>query len=122
MSVKVTLIDNSNAWLKREEAILQSSLRRMAQNIVNTAKIRTPKLTGQLRSTGHIEGGKNEILVVFGNNTSVKYAAVQERGYWISGPNAGKHIKHYTTPDTGPNYLKNTAEKIIKKGIKPYLP
>lgn len=33
------------------------------------------------------------------------YAAPQEVGYWVTGPNAGIHIEHYTTPGTGAHYL-----------------
>lgn len=33
------------------------------------------------------------------------YAAVQEIGYWSSGPLAGVHITKYTTPGTGRHYL-----------------
>lgn len=34
-----------------------------------------------------------------------KIAVPQHRGYWVTGPNAGVHIRHYTTPGTGTEYL-----------------
>lgn len=38
-------------------------------------------------------------------------AAVQEK----------KQFSHYTTPGTGPNYLKNGGDAAVQKGIKTYL-
>lgn len=38
------------------------------------------------------------------------YAEVQERGGWVSGPLKGKKIKHYSTRNTGPHYLKGSLD------------
>lgn len=120
MPNSVTLIDHSEAWLKQEEARLQTGLGRMAQAILGTARAKVPKKYNNLVNTGRVKGTGNERTVTFGGG-SVRYALPQERGYQKRN---GKIVqfKHYTTPDTGAHYLEQSGDKIVKEGIKKYLP
>lgn len=114
----VQIIDHSAAWLAKEKVINSKALRKMGMAVVALANAKgvpaTPKKTGALRQSGHIEGMGDEISVVFGNS-SVTYAAAQE-----AGQRDGVPFKHYTTPGTGPHFLKNAGNMITKKGIVTY--
>lgn len=114
----VEIIDSSANWLAREKAINSKALRKMGMAIVALANAKgvpaTPKKTGDLRQSGHIEGMGEEIKVVFGNN-NVRYAAVQE-----AGERNGVPFKHYTTPGTGPHFLRNAGNTITQKGLQQY--
>lgn len=116
MQTKVTLIDNSSAWLKQEEARLQTGLGRVAQAILATARVRVPRKDGNLANTGRVSGTGNEREISFGGQ-GVKYAHAQEKG-----TNGKVVFRNYTTPGTGKQYLEKAGEQIAKKGIKPYLP
>ncbi len=109
-SVKVKIEDSSGAWLQQEEIRVGRGLRRMAQDAVNIAKLTAPMKVGNLRDSGHVEGMGLQVKAVFGDS-SVRYAAVQEK----------KQFSHYTTPGTGPKYLKNGGDAAVQKGIKTYL-
>lgn len=114
---EVTITFNAG-W---EEKLLQKpqrALRNMGQAIISTATVVTPKKEGPLRKSAHLTGMKNEINVVFGN-VSTKYAMPQEQG-WIRRNGKIIYFKHYTTPNTGPHYLRNSGVKIAKKGLKVY--
>lgn len=116
MAYSVTLIDNSEKWLKQEEARLQVGLGRMTQAILATARQKVPRKYGNLANTGRVSGTGNEREISFGGQ-GVKYAHAQEEG-----TNGIVVFKHYTTPGTGKKYLEKSGEQIAKKGIKPYLP
>lgn len=116
MGYSVTLIDNSDKWLKQEESRLQVGLGRVAQAILATARTKVPRKYGNLANTGRVSGTGNEREISFGGQ-GVKYAHAQEEG-----TNGKVVFRHYTTPGTGAHYLKNAGETIAKKGIKPYLP
>lgn len=116
MQTKVTLIDNSSAWLKSEESRLQVGLGRMAQAILATARSKAPRKDGNLANTGRVSGTGNEREITFGGQ-GIKYAHAQEEG-----TNGKVVFRHYTTPGTGKKYLEKSGEQIAKKGIKPYLP
>ncbi len=111
MAVSIKIEDHSADWLRKEEIRLQKGLRNMGIAIVKTAQIkRTPRRDGDLRESGHIEGMGNKISVVFGNER-VRYALIQEE----------TQFQHYTTPGTGPHYLKTTGNETVKQGLKKFL-
>lgn len=110
VSVKLKIEDSSAVWLQQEEVRVGRGLRLMAQDAVNIAKLTAPKKTGAMRDSGHVEGMGLQIKAVFGDS-SVRYAAVQEK----------KQFSHYTTPGTGPHYLKSGGDAAVQKGIKTYL-
>lgn len=107
-SVKIQ--DNSATWLEQQEGLLSGALRRMAQDAINIATLSNPMKTGKLRQSGHVEGMGLEIKAVYGSN-SVRYAAKQET----------TQFRHYTTPGTGPHFLKKGGDAAVKKGIGTYL-
>lgn len=119
-SVTVKIEDNSAAWLQRQTITMQGALRRMGMAIINLAEFTVPKDEDRLAESGHIEGIGNTIYCVYGDN-SVRYAGAQEAGY-RTGKNGERIVfKNYSTPGTGPHYLKNSGETVVKKGIKQYL-
>lgn len=112
----VQIKDNSQAWLRSQEVRLQKGLRRMGMDIVKNVQSNiTPRKTRDLRDSAHIEGMGNTIKVVVGN-ASVRYAAAQEVGQTHGYP-----IRRYTTPGTGPHYLKKNGNMIAKRGLKRYV-
>lgn len=116
MAYNITLIDNSEKWLKQEEARLQVGLGRIAQAINATARSKVPRKYGNLANTGRVSGTGNEREITFGGQ-GIKYAHAQEEG-----TNGIVVFKKYTTPGTGAHYLEQSGDKIVKEGIKKYLP
>ena len=110
LSVKLKIQDTSAKWLKQEEIRVERGLRLMAQDGVNLARMAVPKRTGALSETGHIEGMGLVIRAIYGDH-SAPYGGIQER----------KQFQHYTTPGTGPHYLKKGCTDAVEKGIRAFL-
>lgn len=110
LKLKMQIQDNSTAWLKQEETRVGRGLRQMGQDAINIARMTVPKKTGVLSETGHIEGMGLMIRAVFGDS-SAPYGGIQER----------KQFQHYTTPGTGPHYLKKGGEAAANKGVGAFL-
>lgn len=115
-SVSVSVTDNSGKWLAESLEKTQEALLRMAKATVAGAKMTVPKKTGVLALSGKASlEGSDSAVARFGDS-DVRYAAVQEVGM-----RKGVKFTHYTTPGTGPRYLKKAGDAVAKKGIKPYL-
>lgn len=113
----VQFIDNSVAWLETQTNLLMGALEYMGVSGKNIALITTPMSEngGNLRNSGRVERKGKTVIISFGNS-QVDYAGAQEAGH-----RGDVYFKHYTTPGTGPHFLKNGMEAAIKKGIKAYL-
>lgn len=115
-SATVDITDNSGKWLAENLKQVQSALLKMATATVSSAKMTVPRKTGELSASGKSKmEGDMTAVARFGSN-NVRYAAVQEVGMRNGVP-----FKHYTTPGTGPYYLRNAGNAVAKKGIKAYL-
>ena len=77
-----------------------------------------PYKTGLLQSTGVVEVLDDGLkaIVEFGNG--IEYAAYQEFGQRKDGSHV---VRNYTTPGTGPHYLRDAGNSVKKEGIKNYL-
>lgn len=113
--VSVKVEDKTKEWLSLNKDQIQNGLDRMAWVAVANARMTVPRKVGNLALSGHTESGNLESKAIFGN-TKIRYAAVQELG-----SRKGIPFKHYTTPGTGPHYLKKAGDAVAKKGIKSYL-
>lgn len=106
MSVKVT--DNS---VNFEQSVTQKGsifLREFAEEVVNIASPKTPKLDNYLRKDvlKQVLGLKGKII------WQKAYAAVQERGGRKDGT---RRIRNYTTPGTGPHYAQNAVNEALSR-------
>lgn len=115
--VTVIVHDGSAKLLKETEQNVKSALKAMADATLQRAQVLAPMSNieghaGTLRATGLIEQDNNGYTqkVQFGNG--IPYARYQEFGDpgW-----------NYTTPGTGPHYLKQAGDAVAKEGIKNYL-
>lgn len=110
--VTVIVHDSSAKLLKETEQNVKSALKAMADATLQRAQVLAPMKSGELRATGVIEPGEDGYTqkVQFGNG--IPYARYQEFGDpgW-----------NYTTPGTGPHYLKQAGDAVAKEGIKNYL-
>ena len=116
-NVTVIVHDGSAKLLKETEANVKNALKAMADATLQRAVVLAPQSdieghAGTLRTTGLVEirNGGLETAVQFGNG--IAYARYQEFGDpgW-----------NYTTPGTGPHYLKQAGDAVAKEGIKSYL-
>ena len=96
---------------------LSSAIGAMAIAILATSRMKAPLKSGALRYSGQVTGSGLTKNISYGSGR-VPYAAYQERGMRKDGSHK---VRHYTTPGTGAHYLEEAAEKIVQKGIKPYL-
>ncbi len=111
MNVKfVRVDDNSSVFLRVQEANLKNAQRAMADAILSRARMTAPKKTGAMRSAGNIVTNKDTVCVEFGDSNT-GYAKIQEL----------KRFKNYTTPNTGPHYLKNAGDSVAKEGLDNWL-
>ena len=116
-SVSVSVTDSSGKWLAESLEKTQEALLKMAKATVAGAKMTVPRRDGPLGDSGKASLEGNDSAVARFGNTDVRYAAVQELGK----RKGAKKFTHYTTPGTGPRYLKKAGDAVAKKGIKPYL-
>ncbi len=116
-SSNVQFIDNSTAWLAAQTNLLMGGLERMGVSGKNIALITTPMSEGggNLRNSGRVDRKDKTVIVSFGNE-QVDYAGAQEAGH-----RGDVYFKHYTTPGTGPHFLKNGMGAAVRKGIKAYI-
>ena len=92
-----------------------AALPRMGASILTTAKFKTPLREGPLRASGRVENKPLETDVSFGNHGQVVYAAYQERGSQTGKP------WNYTTPGTGPHFLADATDTVVRKGLEAFL-
>lgn len=110
-SVSVSVQDNTQAFLEAQQRKIQSALEKMATDAMRSARMTVPRKTGDLSHSGHVEkAGTLGAKAIYGSD-KVRYAAKQEV----------TQFKHYTTPGTGPRYLRKAGDAVQKKGIKAYL-
>lgn len=117
MAVKVSRVridSKATATVAVINQNLSSAVGAMANAILATSKMVTPMKSGKLRYSGQVTGYGLQRDISY--NTA--YAAYQERGMRADGSHV---VRHYTTPGTGAHYLEKTAEKIVQKGIQPYI-
>lgn len=110
----ITLRDNSQGWLTRQERRLNLAVDKMGNAIKEQARVRAPKLNGDLRKSGRIEESKDKVVIIYGGG-NVPYGAYQERGHRYDG---SYQVKRYTTPNTGAHYLEDAGKRNTQKGIK----
>lgn len=119
MPVQVKVTDRLGAFLRVQEMNYQTAGRAMAESIVATSKMTAPMLTGALRSDARVEtstqGKRTTYGAVYGDER-VPYARAQE-----FGTNGIVVFRHYTTPGTGKNYLRNAGDRIAERGIEVFL-
>lgn len=99
---------------------LTSAVGAMANAILSTSRMKAPKKDNHLRSSATVRGSGLQRDIVYGQGLAAygkgfNYAAYQE--------NKEKTARsHYTTPGTGPHFLEESGEAIVKKGIQVYIP
>lgn len=113
----VRINSNATATVAVINRNLSAAVGAMANAILATSRMTAPLKTGALRYSGQVKGGGLQRDITYGSGR-VPYAAYQERGARADGSHV---VRHYTTPGTGKDFLKNAGEAIVKKGIKPYL-
>jgi len=120
VSVKV---ESKIPQFKREtESKLEMILGTLASKIHTLAVMKAPKSKnimtggkkhsspGNLRASGHSERvNKLSYRVSFGDKLNVPYARFQEYG-----GDGTRIVKRYTTPGTSKNYLRGSAENILR--------
>lgn len=67
---------------------------------------------GTLRRTARVETRKQGMTVAVLFGEGIPYARYQEYG---------SELWHFTTPGTGPHYLRDAGDSVAKEGIKNYL-
>lgn len=109
---KVQKTNNFDVFSRVQEANSINALSQMAESVLQGAKLTAPRKTGNMRHSGDIQAENNgkKQTIVFGESGTL-YALIQEQ----------KQFKHYTTPGTGPHYLKNAGDAVAKRGIDIYL-
>lgn len=112
-SVSVGYQDGSKAWVEVFKKNVESALGAMGESIRGRATLTVPRKNHYLAESGRVVGQGLEREVIFGSS-SVPYAAYQERGMRADGSHI---VRHYTTPGTGKDYLKNAFDSVIKEGI-----
>lgn len=107
----IRIRNNMASFVRHNTDMMEEMLGRMAQDIMQIAKINVPLRTGDLHQSGKQEHVKRlHWKVSFGTtSTTQQYALIQERGRGMS---------HYTTPGTGPKYLENAGNKIQARKIQ----
>lgn len=117
ISVTVKEHGSPDKWLHGTVLSVKSALKAMADATLQRAQVLAPMSNieghaGTLRTTGLVESADNGYTqkVQFGNG--IPYARYQEFGDpgW-----------NYTTPGTGPQYLKQAGDAVAKEGLKNYL-
>lgn len=113
---KVDITDSSRSWFTRQLNRMNMGARSMGNTILADSRMIAPKSAdgGRLRDEAKVVYRQNSVIVVYPG----PYAGVQERGGRFDGTYI---IKHYTTPNTGKNFLQSTGERVAGKGIKWYL-
>ena len=96
------------------------AISKMAEAILSTSRMKAPKKDNHLRSSASIRAsGQFKRDIVYGQGLErygkgYNYAAYQEYKEKTA------HSR-YTTPGTGPHFLEQAGEAIVKKGIGAYL-
>lgn len=107
--------DKTMEFINQNTELMDKALGRMAQDIVVIAKIRMPYKGGDLqRNTApeRMDELKHRVVV------NSEYGAVQEKGQRMSGPGAPtKKFKNYTTPGTGPHFLRDAGNQVTKDAM-----
>lgn len=115
MTSNIQIKTNMDKFNNVTQKPLIRALDKMAQAVVSGAKMTVPRRDNNLAKTGRWEGGGMERRIIFGGKGLKNYAHAQEEG-----TNGIVIFKHYTTPGTGPHYLKQAGDAVAKKGIKAY--
>lgn len=68
----------------------------MADFFSQTKKLESLIGNGKLAGVFSVDGGARSVPL--------------EVGYWKTGPNAGVHMRNFTTPGTGPHAVQNSLE------------
>lgn len=115
--LSVVTVDTSklDEALKDKRQLMSKALSRMAQSILTTSLMKTPKLNGPLRDSGKVVARGDEATVSYGDNGRIVYARYQEIGSTTGKP------WHYTTPGTGPHFLADATAAVVKKGLEAFL-
>lgn len=108
-SINVEKLEKTMAEKVRQ---FEQALPKMAESIKITAVMKAPKRLGPLRESVKVENSKRLSEISFGNNGRIPYARYQEYG---------NPAWHFTTPGTGPKYLRNATEAAARKGIQAFI-
>jgi hypothetical protein len=76
-----------------------------------------PRKTGAMRGTARIDDTDENLVSVTYGGESAPYAAVQERGI---NPRTGAPFVAYTTPGTGPHYLKTGFDGVVASQLQAF--
>lgn len=128
VGVSVVIHGNIDKFDKVAQLNIKNAIKAMADATVQRAQMLTdggqgnavPVLSGALQSTGIVEPrGEYAYVAKFGSGLT--YGRYQE-----FGPDGNKYTGKktqwdYTTPGTGPHYLKTAGDSVAKEGIKQYL-
>lgn len=129
VSVKVTVKGDSESFLRLTELNVKNALKAMADATVQRAQMlrgggkgnAVPYKSGALQSTGLVEVREGGFQTVAQFGAGLTYGRYQE-----FGPDGDKYTGNktewdYTTPGTGPHYLRDAGDSVKEEGIKNYL-
>lgn len=111
---KVTLTDDSGAWFNHQQSRINKALDIMGSTILKDSQMVVPRENNHLVNSARIVKKPNSVAVVYAK----PYAGYQERGERYDGTHK---VRHYTSPDTGKHYLKNTGDAVVERGIRWFL-
>lgn len=107
---------------------VKNALKAMADATVQRAQMlrgsegpAVPVLTGQLQSTGLVYDLNDGLTQIAQFGAGLEYGRYQEFGPDGDKYTGKKKVWDYTTPGTGPHYLRNAGDSVKKEGIKNYL-
>jgi hypothetical protein len=112
---------NPSEIMQRVRAAAEIAVDELADRVHGEAVELAPLETGRLRESARVDtdqdderGYRREV------SFNTPYAAVQHEGRWETGPLAGREIRHYTTPGTGPKYLEAPLKRAIPD-VEPHI-
>lgn len=109
---KFEIKDNTEDFLRKNEATVDNALARMARDIKQIAQSTVPYRDGDLFNSARDEKLSTlQYQVIFDK----EYAAYQERGMRKDGSHV---IRKYTTPSTGAGFLDKAGTKVTRDGIE----
>jgi len=109
MRAKVTVDDNSKAFIRRNLNMLDRVAARGVQDIAMLTSGRIPRKSGNLMDrieTKKVDDGHHQVVI------DEDYAAYQERGMRADG---SRKVRKYTSAGTGPHALEKSGNQIASK-------
>ncbi len=109
-AVRKPILATTAVYTRIQRENQKAALSAMGDATLSRSRITAPKRTKKMVSAATVERNQNSVEVVFGKS-GTEYASVQEL----------RQHKNYTTPNTGPHFLKNAGDSVKKQGIDHFM-